>query len=55
MWWVLPSVPVKSLGKQKEKGEILIEKPVDLALEEYAEHKFQIIETPEPNDDDPEM
>ena len=42
-------------GEAEEKGDILIEKPVDLALEEYAEHKFKIVETPEPNDDDLEM
>ncbi len=42
-------------GEAEEKGEILIEKPVDLAMEEYAEHRFQIVETPEPNDDDTEM
>ena len=42
-------------GEAEEKGDILIEKPVDLALEEFAEHKFKIVETPEPNDDDLEM
>lgn len=41
-------------GNAEEKGDILIEKPVDLALDEYAEHKFKIVETPEPNDDDPD-
>ncbi|WP_050697942.1 MULTISPECIES: DNA-directed RNA polymerase subunit omega [Eubacteriales] len=41
-------------AEAEAKGDILIVKPVDLALDDYAQHKFKIIETPEPNDDDTE-
>jgi len=34
------------------RGEIIIEKPVDLAVQEFLQHKFIIIEHDEPNDDD---
>jgi DNA-directed RNA polymerase subunit omega len=37
------------------RGEIIIEKPVDLAVQEYLQHKFIIIEHVEPNDDDIEQ
>lgn len=33
------------------KGEILAEKPVDLAVQDFIQHKFNIIEKIEPNDD----
>jgi len=33
------------------RGEIIIEKPVDLAVQEFLQHKFIIIEHDEPNDD----
>jgi DNA-directed RNA polymerase subunit omega len=36
------------------RGEILVEKPVDLAVQEFLQHKFVIIEHKEPNDDDTE-
>ncbi|HEX2985555.1 MAG TPA: DNA-directed RNA polymerase subunit omega [Caproiciproducens sp.] len=33
------------------RGEILTEKPVDLAVQDFIQHKFNIIEKVEPNDD----
>jgi DNA-directed RNA polymerase subunit omega len=32
------------------RGEILVEKPVDLAVQEYLKHKFMIIEHDQDND-----
>ena len=36
------------------RGEILIEKPVDLAVQDFMQHKYTIIEHVEPNDDEEE-
>ena len=33
------------------RGEIVVEKPVDLAVQEFLQHKFVIIEHSEPNND----
>lgn len=33
------------------KGEVLTEKPVDLAVQDFIRHKYKIIEQKEPNDD----
>jgi DNA-directed RNA polymerase subunit omega len=41
-------------GDAEMRGEIIVEKPVDLAVQEFLQHKFIIIEHPEPNDDDTE-
>ncbi len=38
-------------GDAEARGEILIEKPVDLAVHDFMQHKFRIIEHVEPNDD----
>jgi DNA-directed RNA polymerase subunit omega len=35
----------------ESRGDILIEKPVDLAVHEIMDHKYIIIEHVEPNDD----
>ncbi|HEX3038412.1 MAG TPA: DNA-directed RNA polymerase subunit omega [Oscillospiraceae bacterium] len=32
------------------RGEILIEKPVDLAVQDFVNHKYRIIEAIEPED-----
>lgn len=44
----------KIADEAEEKGEILVEKPVDLAVQEFLQHKFIIIEHPTPNDDEEE-
>lgn len=41
-------------AEAEEKGEILTEKPVDLAVQEYLAHQFIIVEPEIENDDDPE-
>lgn len=41
-------------AEAEEKGEILVEKPVDLAVQDFMKHKYEIIEHDEPNDDMPE-
>ncbi len=33
------------------RGDILLEKPVDLAVQDFMQHKYNIIEHVEPNDD----
>lgn len=38
-------------SEAESKGDILTEKPVDLAVQDFIQHKFNIIEAPEPNDD----
>ncbi len=38
-------------GDAEMRGEILVEKPVDLAVHDFMQHKFIIIEHAEPNDD----
>lgn len=38
----------------EQKGDILVEKPVDLAVQDFMKHKYTIIEHVEPNDDMPE-
>jgi len=38
-------------GDAESRGEILIEKPVDLAVHDFMQHKFKIIENAEPSDD----
>lgn len=42
-------------GEAEQEGDILIKKPVDLAMKDYMEHKFEIIEKPAENDDDTEL
>ncbi|HEX3038774.1 MAG TPA: DNA-directed RNA polymerase subunit omega [Caproiciproducens sp.] len=42
-------------GDAEMRGEIIVEKPVDLAVQEFLKHKFMIIEHQEPNDDDTEQ
>lgn len=42
-------------GDAEVRGEIIVEKPVDLAVQEYLQHKYMIIEHKEPNDDDMEL
>ena len=38
----------------ENKGEILVEKPVDLAVQEYMDHKFHIVPEKEPADEESE-
>ena len=33
------------------RGEILIDKPVDLAVQDFVNHKYRIIEAVKPNED----
>ena len=48
----MPSVDEMLLGKQSRyslviaelKGDILVEKPVNLAIEDFKEHKYDIVE-----------
>ena len=37
----------------ESKGEILVEKPVDLAVQEYMDHKFHIVPAKEPDEEEP--
>jgi DNA-directed RNA polymerase subunit omega len=41
-------------GDAERKREILEEKPVELAVQEYVDHKYAMIEKINPNDDDTE-
>ncbi|NLJ30684.1 MAG: DNA-directed RNA polymerase subunit omega [Clostridiales bacterium] len=41
-------------AEAEEKGEILVEKPVDLAVQDFIKHRYEFIEHVEPNDDMPE-
>ncbi len=36
------------------RGEILTDKPVDMAVQDFKQHRFKFIEHVEPNDDDTE-
>lgn len=38
-------------GEAEINGEVLIQKPVDLAVQDFMKHKYKIIEHVEPNDD----
>lgn len=39
-------------GEAESRGEILVEKPVDLAVQDFKQHKCRVIEQPIENDDD---
>lgn len=41
-------------GEAEAKGDVLIEKPVDLAVDEFLDHKYRILEPKVENDDAPE-
>lgn len=43
----------REIAEDAEKNrEVLEEKPVELAVQEYVNHEFVMIEKPVPNDDD---
>lgn len=43
----------REIAEDAEKNrEVLEEKPVELAVQEYVNHEFTMIEKPVPNDDD---
>ena len=42
------------LAEAEHNREILEEKPVELAVQEYIDHKYTMIEKVSPNDDDTE-
>lgn len=43
----------RQISEEAEKNkDILDEKPVDMAVQEYVDHKFRMIEKVNPNDDD---
>lgn len=41
-------------SEAERKREILDEKPVEIAVQEYVDHKYTMIEKTNPNDDDTE-
>lgn len=45
----------RQIVEEAEKnGQILVEKPVDLAVHDFMDHKYRLIECPIENDDEPE-
>ncbi len=40
------------VSEAENRGEILVEKPVDLAVQDFKHHKCRVIEQPIENDDD---